>query len=217
MDAFGADCVTMGMQTADTYVHWDASSGRDDLLATRASITEILSAAEPGDRGVVERLLPLVYAEMRMIAGRCLRARAGASLQPTELVHEAYMRLVGSDQNWQGREHFMATAAMAMRQILVDHARRRRAAKRGGHAVRATINLDGVAGQERDEKVLDLDALLTLLQRADPRAASVSEMRLFGGMTHEQIAVALGVSRNTVANDWQFAKAWLASRASRDG
>jgi RNA polymerase sigma factor (TIGR02999 family) len=216
LDAIAANCVKSGMHNAMYVVDWANIEGASHAVTDRASISQILEAAIPGDPGVVERLLPLVYDELRAIAGNCIKARPGATLQPTELVHEAYVRLIGSDRPFAGRDHFMATAAMAMRHILVDHARKRNTDKRGGDLMRANMDVAQIPARARDMRVLDLDQLLTRLSAADGRAARVAEMRLFGGMTHEQIAVALGVSRGTVVTDWQFARAWLAAKASTD-
>lgn len=179
------------------------------------SVTELLSHARPGDDDVVRRLLPLVYGELRAIAASSLKNNQAATLQPTELVHEAYVKLVGSDRVWSGRDHFMATAAKAMRHILVDHARRKNTQKRGGGAARALVCIDNVADSAREMRVLDLDTLLTRLATADERAARIAEMRLFGGMRLEQIATAMGLSRATIVNDWRFARAWLASKVEQ--
>ncbi len=124
--------------------------------------------------------------------------------------------MVGEDRRWSGRDHFMAVAAKAMRQVLVDHARRKTAAKRGGGAARADLCIEILAthtgGATRELRVLELDDLLGKLAELDPRAARGAEMRLFGGMEQEQIARVLGVSRTLVSTDWQFARAWLASK-----
>lgn len=191
---------------------------------------ELLSSAKPGDDDAVAKLLPVVYAELKALAGSFLQGRPGHTLQPTALVHEAYMKLVAKDRDWAGRDHFVATAARAMRQVLVDHARGKNRDKRGGGAARADINIETVAdapsgrarggaggGASREMRVLELDELLTRLARDDERAARVAEMRLFGGMEQEQIARVLGVSRMTVTTDWQFARAWLADQYGAGG
>ena len=184
------------------------------------SVTELLSNAQPGDEHSMAALLPLVYDELRVLAASYLdRGGAGHTLQPTALVHEAFMKMVGSDKGWSGRDHFMAVAAKAMRHVLVDHSRAKKADKRGGGAARADISIDGLsaaANSNREMRVLELDDLLTQLAKADERAARVAEMRLFGGMEQEQIARVLGLSRMTVTTDWQFARAWLASRVRDD-
>lgn len=174
--------------------------------------------SEDRDDGV-ERLLPLVYAELKALAGSFLRGRPGHSLQPTALVHEAYMKLASKDRHFAGRDHFVATAARAMRQVLVDHARGKTRDKRGGGEPRHRVRISAISEAEngpgtpssRELRVLELDELLTRLSRDDERAAKVAEMRLFGGMDQDQIARVLGISRMTVSADWQFARAWLAS------
>ena len=185
------------------------------------SVGELIAHATPGDDGSMEALLPLVYAELRAMAGSYLRGDAAHTLQPTALVNEAFLKMVGSDKRWSGRDHFMAVAAKAMRQVLVDHARKKRAGKRGGgggvdgkRARRADLSIEGIAdaSSTREMRVMELDELLTELAKADPRAARGAEMRLFGGMEQEQIARVLGISRTLVTTDWQFARAWLASK-----
>lgn len=187
------------------------------------SVGELLSRSKPGDDDSVSKLLPLVYAELKALAGSYLAGRPEHTLQPTALVHEAYMKLVSKDREWAGRDHFVATAARAMRQVLVDHARSKGRDKRGGGVRRADLCMetiaDGPGSSPRDPggrggremRVLELDELLTRLAKDEERAARVAEMRLFGGMEQEQIARVLGVSRMTVTTDWQFARAWLAS------
>jgi RNA polymerase sigma-70 factor (ECF subfamily) len=152
------------------------------------------------------------------LAAHYLDGRSQHTLQPTALVHEAYLKLARSDTSWCGRDHFVATASRAMRQILVDHARRKLAEKRGGGAVRVSVDLGSIpndrssgGAESRDCGVINLDALLRRLEAADERAARIAEWTLFGGMTQEEIARVLGVSRMTVTRDWQFARAWLAS------
>jgi RNA polymerase sigma factor (TIGR02999 family) len=162
-------------------------------------------------------LLPLVYEELRALAAHhlALPGERAHTLQPTALVHEAFLKMGSVDKRWSGRDHFMAVASIAMRQVLVDHARRRRAEKRGGGIARVDMSVES-AGTDphsgRELRVLELHDLLTKLSELDERAAKICEMRLFGGMAHEQIASVLGVSRVTVTTDWRFARAWLASR-----
>ncbi len=182
--------------------------------ATRVS--DLVDSARAGDQETISQLLPIVYKELKALAGSYLRQNAGHTLQPTALVHEAYLKLVGSDTAWSGRDHFMATAATAMRHVLVDHARKKRAAKRGGDGKKADIEIELLADTARDMRVLELDELLTQLASADERCARVAELRLFGGMTGEQIATVLGVSRRTVTTDWECARAWLASASRGD-
>lgn len=174
-----------------------------------------------GDDTSMRVLLPLVYEELRALAAYHLSApgERAHTLQPTALVHEAFLKMGSADKRWSGRDHFMAVASIAMRQVLVDHARRKRADKRGGGMARVDMSVDG-AGEDphsgRELRVLELHDLLTQLSQLDQRSAQVSEMRLFGGMAHEQIANVLGISRMTVTTDWRFARAWLASRVSGD-
>jgi len=186
---------------------------------------------KPDDDDMVGRLLPVVYAELKALAGSFLEWRPGHTLQPTALVHEAYLKLIANDRTWNDRDHFVATAARAMRQVLVDHARGKSREKRGGGCGgggggrRADLNIETiadapVAGEQkyssREMRVLELDELLTNLAVDEPRVARVAEMRLFGGMEQEQIARVLGVSRVTVTNDWRFARAWLTSQYRGD-
>ncbi len=179
------------------------------------SVSEILESASPGDGETATKLFPIVYAELRALASSYLERKPGHTLQPTALVHEAYLKLVGADRAWSGRDHFAATAAKAMRQVLVDHARRKGAMKRGGGIGRAHLEIEAEieATDQRGMRVLELDVLLTELAQADARAAQVAEMRLFGGMNQDQIALVLGVSRKTITLDWRFARAWLAGKA----
>ncbi len=184
------------------------------------SIPDLLARAQPGDAQSMATLLPLVYEELRKIAGSYMnehRAGDGRShtLQPTALVHEAFIKMVGHDKGWSGRDHFMAVAATAMRQVLVDHSRRAKADKRGGEAKRADISVEGFgeeAATSREMRVLELDDLLIELGTSSERAARVAEMRLFGGMDQDQIARVLGITRMTVHRDWQIARAWLAAK-----
>lgn len=190
-------------------------------MAGTISVGELLSNAQPGDQRSMEMLVPLVYEELKMLAAHQLE-RAGNharahTLQPTALVHEAFLKLVGGDRAWSGRDHFMAVAAKAMRQVLVDHARRKFADKRGGGARRADVSIDGLSHDAnppgaREVRVVELDDLLTELARSSERAAQIAEMRLFGGMEQEQIARVLGVARMTVHRDWLVARAWLAAK-----
>lgn len=180
------------------------------------SVTEILTRAGGGDEQAVAQLLPLVYEELRRLARSYLgNERSGHTLQATALVHEAYVRLIGSDQVWTGRAHFMAVAAVAMRRVLVDHARRRKADKRGGDAARLELTDADAAEYRRDIKVLELDDLLEKLARLDPRRARVVELKFFAGMTNEQIAEVMGIARSTAAEDWAVARAWLAAEMSQ--
>ncbi|WP_152054429.1 sigma-70 family RNA polymerase sigma factor [Tautonia marina] len=174
-------------------------------------ITRILSDIEQGDPRAVERLLPLVYDELRRLAARQLAREApGQTLQPTALVHEAYLRLIGPSQvGWEGRGHFYAAAAEAMRRVLVDAARRRQSLRRGGELRRREL-LDGDLKIEPDsDNILDLDEALTRLRAEDPRAAELVTLRVFSGMTIEEVAQVLAISPRTANRTWAYARAWL--------
>ena len=176
-----------------------------------AEVTRLLDAVAGGDREALDRLLPLVYAELRGLAKRQLRReRRDHTLHPTALVHEAYLRLLEHPPAVAGsRSHFLALAARVMRQVLVDHARRRGTAKRGGDWVRTGLTGDEPMGTPRMTEVLALDAALDELDRRSPRLREVVECRFFAGMSEEEIAEALGVSTRTVERDWVKARAWL--------
>lgn len=176
------------------------------------SVTDLLQAWASGNQAALDELLPLVYDELRRQARRLMRAQpAGHTLQTTALVHEAYLRLVGqSHVEWQGRAHFLGVAAKAMRSVLVDHARARRAAKRGGSARTITLgDGGGIAGPQSSVDVLALDEALERLAELDPRKGRLVELRYFGGLGIEEAAVVLGVSPATVKRDWATSRAWL--------
>src|SRR4051812_17925655 len=164
-----------------------------------------------GDGAAESRVLTLVYRELRRTAARFLaRERPDHTLQPTALVHEAYLRLAGSGEvEWQNRAHFFAVAAQIMRRILVDHARSRVAGKRGGPKVQMELPEALLVSSQRSESVLDLDLALSKLAEFDPRQSKVVEMRFFGGLTEEEIGEVLGVSARTVKREWRLARAWL--------
>jgi RNA polymerase sigma-70 factor, ECF subfamily len=181
-------------------------------------ITLLLSELRNGDRTAEARLAPLVYAELHRIAARyARRERRGHTLQPTALVHEAYMRLVGEDRNWENRQHFFAIASSLMRNILIDYARSRGAAKRGGGAAQVELkDADQVVGTPgRMEDLLALDEALSRLSQLDARQCQIVEMRFFGGLNEEEIGQALGISARTVQREWAFARAWLHTELSR--
>lgn len=172
-------------------------------------VSRLLDAHQRGDPEALGRVMSLVYRELRRIAGRYLRSeRTDHTLQPTALVHEAYLRLVGTEQQWHGRAHFLACAAQAMRRVLVDHARARRTSKRGGEMARVSLYGVDVAATERvDLEALDeaLDALASLKDRL----ARVVELKYFGGLTIEETAQVLGISTAAARRDWTVARAWL--------
>jgi RNA polymerase sigma factor (TIGR02999 family) len=172
-----------------------------------SEVTRLLDAAAGGDRAAAADLLPVVYEELRKLAAhRLAHEAAGHTLQPTALVHEAYLRLVG-DQSFDHRGHFFAAAAEAMRRILIDHARRRKREKRGGGRERA--DLPDVAGPDPDDRLIALDAALTRLAAEDLLAARVVELRQFAGLGHEQIAATLGLTVYAARQKWTYARAWL--------
>ena len=164
-----------------------------------------------GDETALGRLIPLVQRELHQIARRCMAGeRAGNSLQATALVNEAYLRLINAkDVVWHDRAHFLAVAARVMRRILVDHARARHYQKRGGDAARVTLDEALVVASEPVQDVVAIDEALTALASVDARKSQVVEMRFFGGLTIEETAEALQVSRDTVKRDWKMAKLWL--------
>jgi len=175
-------------------------------------VTHILADIERGDQQAAGQLLPLVYDELRKLAAaRLAREAPGQSLQATALVHEAYLRLVGSDPErpFDGRGHFFAAAAEAMRRIPIDRARDRRRLKRGGGRHRVRIDLDALLVEPPGEDLLALDEALTALAREDPEAAELVKLRAFAGLTLAQAAEVLGIERRTADRDWAYARAWL--------
>ena len=176
-----------------------------------ADITELLLAHGGGDAAALDRLVPLVYDDLRRIArGQLRRRRPGDTLNTTGLVHEAYVRLVDQTRaSWRDRGHFFAVSAIAMRQIVVDHARRRMRAKRGGD--RVTVPLDDVQEPAAREagRILEIDEALEKLAKVDRRLVQVVECRYFAGLTEEETAAALGVSVRTAQREWFKARAWL--------
>src|SRR5262245_14947601 len=174
-----------------------------------SEVTRLLDAAAAGDRKAAADLLPLVYDELRQLAAARMAAESpGHTLDATALVHEAYLRLVG-DQHFDGRGHFFAAAAEAMRRILVNHARDRNRLKRGGGRVRLEL-LDQVGSlAEEPDLVLSLDELLTRLAAEDPAAARIAHLYLFGGLSVEEAGAAAGVSRPVAYRNWKYARAWL--------
>ena len=183
-----------------------------------SDVTQILSAIEQGDPHAAEQLLPLVYDELRKLAAAKLAHEApGQTLQATALVHEAYLRLVPSPgresgesvQQWEGRKHFLAAAAEAMRRILVDNARRKQSIKRGGDLVRHDVDDVAVAAPEVSEDVLALDEALEKLAQTDKEAAELVKLRYFAGLTAREAADILGVSERTADRLWAFGRSWL--------
>jgi RNA polymerase sigma factor (TIGR02999 family) len=175
------------------------------------NITHLLKEWNAGDPQALDRLTPLVYEELRRQAARYLRReRPGHTLQTTALIHEAYLRLVDAkDVEWQSRAHFFAIAANLMRRILVEHARRRDASKRGGSQIRVQFDEAFGVVNETDMNLLAIDEALTRLESLDRQQARVVELRFFSGLSVEETAAALGVSPKTVKRDWSVARAWL--------
>ena len=184
----------------------------DDSGAPPGDVTRLLIAWNEGDLGAVERLMPLVYAELREIAERQFRReRAGHTLQPTAVVHEAYFRLVDQTRvTWKNRGHFFAIAAQAMRRILIDHARARKAEKRGGREDRVTLDV-GIASPEPadDIDLLALDEALVRLKELDEPQSRIVELRFFGGLSIEETAEAMETSASSVKREFRSARAWL--------
>jgi RNA polymerase sigma factor (TIGR02999 family) len=174
-------------------------------------VTRLLRELDTGDRSGVDQLFSAVYQKLRNLAGQFFRREPkGNTLQPTALVHEAYMKLVDQTQvDWQGQTHFFAVAAQAMRRILVDHARRRGAEKRGGNRHRIELNDDLVGEAERSEEILSLENALTKLTNLDPRQAQMVELRFFGGLSVAEVAQVMGMSTRSVEREWTMVRAWL--------
>ena len=174
-------------------------------------VTNLLIELKNGNRDAESRLMPLVYGELRRLAGLYMRGeRPGHTLQATALVHEAYLRLVGyEDVDWQNRAHFFGVAANLMRRILVDHARAKQAKKRGGGDQKVSLDQAVLVRPEAPEQFLALDEALERLAKRDPRQARIVELRYFGGLSEEETAEVLEISVRTVKRDWSVARAWL--------
>ncbi len=217
-------CVGEGIQDTEVNLEFRNRLGRSlkrvPLRKERArmhvmsnQVTQILNQIEAGDAQATEQLLPLVYQELRRLASRKMtHEKAGHTLQPTALVHEAFLRLVGGEDSeaWDGRGHFFAAAAESMRRILIESARRRNTEKRGGNLQRSDLADDNVAMDPDDtETLLALDEALTKLESTDADLAQLVQLRYFTGMTIDQAAEMLGVSPRTVKRNWAYARAWL--------
>ena len=175
-------------------------------------VTALLGQIRAGNQDVAGQLVPLIYDELRRIAGAQMRReRAGHTLQATALVHEAYMRLAGEQEiQWQNRAHFFAIAARVMRQVLLDYARQRRAEKRGGEgAQNVEIDVELLLGANRIEEIVALDEVVTRLSELDPQQGRLVELRFFAGLNVEETAEVMGISESTVKREWRLAKAWL--------
>jgi RNA polymerase sigma factor (TIGR02999 family) len=184
-----------------------------------SAVTRILSAIEQGDPQAAGQLLPLVYDELRKLAAaRMADEKPGQTLQPTALVHEAYLRLLGDGlpADWDGRGHFFAAAAEAMRRILIDRARSKATGKRGGRLRRVDIEHVSPADDGREAELLALDDALCELERHDPQAARLVKLRYFAGLSHQQAAEALGINRRAADRVWSLARAWLYQRLAEE-
>ena len=181
------------------------------LMATPEETTELLRVLDGDDPSVAPRLFAVVYDELRALAGNYFQhQRPDHTLQPTALVNEAFLKLVDQTRiEWRSRAHFLAVAARAMRQILIDHARGRATAKRGGNLFRVTMDEAATPLTDHDPELLDLDDALKRLAAMDERQSRIVELRFFGGMTVEEVAHVLKVSRTTVEADWRMARAWI--------
>jgi RNA polymerase sigma-70 factor, ECF subfamily len=180
-------------------------------MAVEGQITSLLFQVKQGDRSAESRLAGLVYSDLRRVAHKLMsHERPDHTLNPTALVNEAYMRLLGQyDRDWNNRAHFFCVAAQMMRRILVDHARSRNAAKRGSNLLQVDFDDARLLAEDRSEEILALDQVLDRLSSQDPRQAKIVELRFFAGLTEEEIAEFLGISSRTVKREWSFAKAWL--------
>jgi RNA polymerase sigma factor (TIGR02999 family) len=177
-----------------------------------SDVPQLLSALEAGDAQAASQLLPLVYDELRRLAAAQLaHEKPGQTLDATGLVHEAYLRLIG-DRQFNNRGHFFAAAAEAMRRILVDRARQKRAAKRGGNGQRFNLSEADRVHLPNPDTLLAVDEALTLLAAEDEQAADVARLRLFAGLSVEEAAAALGLSRATAFREWSYARAWIAAK-----
>lgn len=175
-------------------------------------VTQILERLESGEESASEELFPLVYNELRRLAAaRMADERSDHTLQPTALVHEAYLRLMNGErpQNWNGRGHFFSAAAESMRRILVDHARNRKRLKRGGELKKQSLDLVELIWKPAYGDLLDLHAALEKLETTDPQSAEIVKLRCFAGQSQSEAAALLGISRSTADRCWAFARAWL--------
>jgi RNA polymerase sigma factor (TIGR02999 family) len=187
------------------------------MTSPSQEISQLLRAWSEGDRTALDKLVPLVYDELRRMARRYMnRQQAGHTLQTTALIHEAYLKLIDqNDAHWRNRAHFFGVAAKAIRSILVDYARASHAAKRGGEALLVSLDEAAVASDERSAELLALDDALEGLAAFDRRKCQVVELRYFGGLSVEETAEVLKVSVETVARDWRMARAWLLRELSK--
>lgn len=181
------------------------------MNAEEKSVAKLLSEIAEGDEKAANQLMPLVYERLRMLANKMIgKESPGHTLQPTALVNEAYLRMLGQSRvEWKGKTHFFAIGAKMMRRILVDHARSTHRKKRGGGMHRIELTDELSVSKRRDEDVLAVEEALEKLSKLDPRQAQIVELRFFGGMTVEEVAEVLGVSKRTVEGEWTMLRAWL--------
>lgn len=181
------------------------------MARVQSAVTQLLADARNGDRAALDKLMPVLYQELRRLAKRqMLGQKPGHSLQTTDLIHQAYLKLVNIEGSvWKDRIHFLSVASRAMRSVLVDHARRRRYAKRGGNPLRVPLDDALLVSEQPAAEVLAVDEALKQLSLLDPRKSQIVEQRYFGGLTVEETADVLGVSPVTVHREWVKARAWL--------
>lgn len=185
-------------------------------MADQPSITQLLNRWGSGDKEAEAALTPMVYDELQRTAKRLFRQEnSGHTLQPTALVHEAFVKLVDADVTWQDRAHFFSLAARMMRRLLVNHANARNAAKRGGDAVKVTLNEAIVPGSSADADLLDLEEALQALGELDPRKAELIELQYFGGLSFKELEEVTGLSSSTLDRDLRMARAWLKDKISK--
>lgn len=178
-------------------------------------ITQVLGRITDGNRQAISELVPLVYDHMRQIASGALRREPNARCDPTELVHEAYIRLIGNEQlAWESRSHFFGACAVVIRRLLVDQARARQTMKRGGHLEQQAVNIDTLVDHTDRVDLIALDDALRELESLAPRQARLVELRFFGGLTEKEAAKVMDVSLRTLSADWSMARAWLKIRLS---
>jgi RNA polymerase sigma factor (TIGR02999 family) len=189
-----------------------------NAMSEAAEITQVLQAIGRDEGGAAEKLLPLVYSELRRLAGaRMAHEMSGHTLQPTALVHEAWLRLVkDEDRTWQNRGHFFGAAAEAMRRILIERARHKSRIKRGGGQVRLDIEDLELAETTPDDKILLVDEALARLKVEDPELERIVVMKFFGGLSNEEVAESLGLAKRTLDRQWAYARAWLFRRISEE-
>lgn len=186
------------------------------MVTPPADVTSLLLASSQGDEEALNKLLPVVYGELRKLAGRYLRKeRPDHSLQATALVHEAYLRLIGQEVSWQNRAHFFGVAAEIMRRILIDNARKHQASKRGSGAIKLALDEALDMADEKAAELIALDDALKALAVFDEQKSKIVELRFFGGLSIEETAQVMGLSPATVVRQWKLAKAWLYHEVNR--